>query len=291
VAWQQVTLRLTAEAYPRAEALLQLAGASSIAITDDGDSPILEPDPETTPLWPRLTVRALFDASADIGAIGGLLDPSGRGGVTLEQLDDESVTGTPEPIRPHRVGPRLTIVSAEDLTEGDPGTLGLHMGLAFGTGQHPTTQLCLEWLEQEMQPGIDVLDFGAGSGVLALAALKLGAAHATAVDIEPQALEATRRNAALNQLQGSIEVGPSTIAAGRSYDLVLANILAGPLIELADYFAGLQPAGGRIVLSGVLVSQLDAVESRYRNNYVELQRREQSGWGVLTARRHSGYDR
>jgi ribosomal protein L11 methyltransferase len=292
VAWQQITLRLPARDYPRAEALLQLAGAISIAISDDGDSPILEPEPETTPLWPTLMVRALFDANANIGALSDLLGSVGTGAITLEQLDDESVAaGTPEPIRAHAVGPRLTIVPAEDLAEGDPVALGLHMGLAFGTGQHPTTQLCLEWLEQEMQPGPSVLDFGAGSGVLALAALKLGAAHATAVDIEPQSLDATRRNAELNGLEGRVRLGPPDIAGDRKYDLILANILARPLLELADSFAGLQAAGGLIVLSGVLVSQLDELETGYRRSYTDFSRKERSGWGLLTAVRRNGYDR
>lgn len=289
MAWQQVTLRLPAEAYPRAEALLELAGAESIAIFDDGETPILEPDPDSVPLWPRLRVCALFDSGSDIHALGELLDPSGSGDVTLEQVDDKVIAdGMAESIRAYDVGPRLTLVPADELAAGDGTALGLHMGLAFGTGQHPTTQLCLEWLERAMPSGIRMLDFGAGSGVLALAALKLGAEHATAVDIEPQALEATRCNAELNSLDRSIHIGPPEITADQTYDLIVANILARPLAELAEVFAGFQVAGGVIALSGVLGSQLDELESCYRRNYGEFERRERSGWGLLTATRQLG---
>ena len=289
MAWQQVTLRLPAEAYARAEALLELAGARSIAIFDDSETPILEPDPESVPLWPRLRVCALFDSGSDVRALGELLDPAGSGEVTLEHVSDEVIAdGMAEPIRTYEVGPRLSIVPADELVDADSAALGLHMGLAFGTGRHPTTQLCLEWLEQAMPPGIRVLDYGAGSGVLALAALKLGAEHATAVDIEPQALRATHRNAKLNGLEQAIQIGTPEIAAGQTFDLIVANILARPLAELASRFAESQGAGGMIALSGILESQLDELESDYQLYFGGFARRARSGWALLTATRLLG---
>jgi ribosomal protein L11 methyltransferase len=292
MAWLELTLRLPAAKYPYAEAVLELAGALSIAISDDGDSPILEPEPGTTPLWPAVTAHALFDDDIDQQAVIALLEPIVDGELGLERITEESVSDAAhEPIRPVEIGPRLAIVPAEALGRADDRTLGLHMGLAIGTGQHPTTRLCLEWLEREMTAGLRVLDYGAGSGVLALAALKLGAVSATAIDNEPQALTAAKRNATLNGLQDSIRVGPPEMLETQTFDLIFANILAGPLIDLADTFAACQPDGGRIVLSGVLTSQVDDVEARYRSAYGRFSRHELTDWALLTGTRDSGYDR
>jgi len=292
VAWLELTLRLPAEDLPRAEALLLLAGASSIAISDDGDSPILEPEPGTIPLWPAITARALFNEAADPKRILGLLGPVDDSNFSFKHISDAAVSGSAhDPISPVDIGPRLAIVPADSLDSADQRALGLHMGLAFGTGQHPTTRLCLDWLEREMRDGLRVLDYGAGSGVLALAALKLGANHATAIDNEPQALAATDSNAKLNGLQDSITIGsPESLATDR-FDLIVANILARPLIDLADRFAQYQPTGGRIVLSGILTSQLDELESIYQSNYQDFSRQTISDWGLLTGTRRSRYDR
>jgi ribosomal protein L11 methyltransferase len=292
VAWLELTLRLPAEALPRAEALLQLAGALSISISDDGDSPILEPEPGTTPLWPKLTARALFDDSTDAQSLTALLEPIANGDLKLERLEDEAVRSAGyQSIEPVEIGPRLAIAPAESLVPGDARTLGLNMGLAFGTGQHPTTRLCLEWLEREMPAGLSVLDYGAGSGVLALAALKLGAASATAIDNEPQALVATESNAKLNGLLASIRIGLPETLGTEKYDLIFANILARPLIALADYFADRQSAGGRIVLSGILETQIDEVQGRYASVYGSFQRHLLGDWALLTGTRRSEYDR
>lgn len=286
--WLELTLELPAEALPQAEALMELAGARSIAIADGGDAPIFEPEPETTPLWPSLTVRALFDEHADGEAITALLGPLAGGKARLELISDAACESAPAPVEKLEIGPRLTIVPAETLDGTGRHALGLHMGLAFGTGQHPTTQLCLEWLERELRPGISVLDYGAGSGVLALAALKLGAASATAIDTEPQALTATRRNAELNGLGGLLTIGaPAALPDPARFDLIVANILARPLIALVDTFARHQPAGGQIVLSGILVSQLEALESAYAVRYEAFATQQRSGWALLTGSRRA----
>jgi ribosomal protein L11 methyltransferase len=292
VAWLELTLRLRAEDFPGVEALLTLAGATSIAISDDGDTPILEPAPGTTPLWPTIRARALFDAATDPQAIGGLLGPIDARDIEFKLISDAEISANAQaPISPVDIGPRLKIVPADALDRTDRRLLGLHMGLAFGTGQHPTTRLCLEWLEREMPAGIRVLDYGAGSGVLALAALQLGATHVTAIDNEPQALAAAERNARLNGLERSIRIAPPEMLEADRFDLIVANILARPLIELADDFAGRQSAGGRIVLSGILASQLDELENHYRTYYEDFARQELADWGLLTGTRSSGYDR
>jgi ribosomal protein L11 methyltransferase len=292
VPWQQLTLRIAATDLAEAEALLGLAGASAISISDAADSPILEPGPGTTPLWPRLALRALFDSGADLRAVAGLLGSLADTGTSLEIIEDAAVErALLQTIRPLDIGPRLRLAAADDPAAGDARTLMLNMGLAFGTGQHPTTRLCLTWLEREPPAGLSVLDFGCGTGVLALAALKLGARHALAVDIEPQALEATRRNAALNALETSVRTGPPDCLGNDCFDLILANILAEPLIELAPVLAARQPSGGRIVLCGILQAQSEPVAEVYRQWYEALTATELDGWVLLTGCRRSGYDR
>jgi ribosomal protein L11 methyltransferase len=243
------------------------------------------------PLWPDLTLTALFAAPLPPERVAALLGPLAGARHTVASVDEAALAqATREPIRPLRIGPRLAIVPAEEFDPGDETALGLHMGLAFGTGQHATTRLCLQWLEREAAGGATVLDFGCGTGVLALAALKLGARQATAIDNEAQALAATRRNAALNGLDDRLTIGlPEPLPAG-PFDLILANVLAGPLNELAEAFAARQAAGGRIVLSGILASQLDAVVRQYRPWYDALQIAELEKWTLLSGTRRK-YDR
>lgn len=292
MAWTEVTLRLRAESCLEAEALLELAGAQSISISDDGDTPILEPEPGSAPLWPRLTVRALFDEPVDSGALRQLLAPIDATELAIERLDSDALAkARPEPIESQEIGPRLRIVPAEAFVPGDERSIGLHMGLAFGTGRHPTTRLCLAWIERELASGINVLDYGTGSGVLAIAALKLGAAAVTAIDNEPQALVATAENARLNGFEGTLQTGPPDSLAGGPFDLILANILARPLIGLARHFAEQQAPGGRVVLSGILDAQVEAVEASYAPFYEGFERRTLDGWSLLTGCRSRRYDR
>jgi ribosomal protein L11 methyltransferase len=289
VPWRKLTLRIAASELPRVEALLELAGATSISISDAADSPLFEPEPGTTPLWPALEVQALFDSPVGQEAIDAVLGSLAGRGTGLEIVDDESVEqALRQDVHPIEIGPRLRILAADDPTPGDACTLRLHMGLAFGTGRHPTTRLCLEWIEREMPPGLTVLDFGCGSGVLALAALLVGASRATAVDTEPQAIEATRNNAALNALESRIRIGLPDIIESATCDVVLANVLAEPLIMLAPYFAARQQPGGCLVLSGILTAQVDRVEESYAHWYGSFDRHEREGWALLTGRRRSG---
>jgi ribosomal protein L11 methyltransferase len=290
VAWNQLTLQIEATGLEQAEALLRLAGAVSVAISDHGDHPILEPEPGTTPLWPRLTVRALFAGPLDRDRVAALLGPLAAAGIAVETLHATTLEqARQQRIRPLRIGPRLAIVPAEEFDRADATALGLHMGLGFGTGQHPTTQLCLQWLEHQSVAGQSVLDFGCGSGVLALAALKLGARTATAIDNEPQALDATRRNAELNRLQSRLVIGPPAELEPGPFDLILANVLADPLIALAEDFARRQSPGGRIVLSGILDAQCAAVEQQYRHWYEPLVTARLADWALLSGVRRK-YD-
>jgi ribosomal protein L11 methyltransferase len=293
VPWIELSLRLRENSFPRVESLLELAGAQSISISDAGDTPILEPDAGTTPLWPELTVRAVFADTTDVTAIESLLAPAGVCELSASEISDEQVEAAlTSPVSAIEIGPRLKVVPAAELDRTDQRSLGLNMGLAFGTGQHPTTRLCLNWLELHMTAGISVLDYGCGSGILAIAALKLGAASATAVDNEPQALIATRENARANSLEDFLKSGLPAELPETHFDLILANILAETLKGLAADFAGRQPAGGQIVLSGILADQLDDVESEFLQcGYAAFERSLLDGWGLLAGVRRSEYDR
>jgi ribosomal protein L11 methyltransferase len=161
----------------------------------------------------------------------------------------------------------------------------LNLGLAFGTGDHPTTALCLEWLDANLEPGTRLLDYGCGSGILAIAALRLGAATASAVDIDPQALLATRENADLNNVASQLWIGLPDDLPETEADVLVANILAGPLQDLAARFHELVSPGGRIVLSGILAGQSRAVQEAYAGHFGPFDEQQCDGWIRLSATR------
>lgn len=279
-----------ADPEPYEDALLA-AGASSITLEDEGDDPVLEPLPGTTPLWPRVRLKALFDCDVDTDQL--LLSLTTELGEALtrplrdarfETLADRAWEREwLKDFKPMRFGARLWICPGGQLpselspTADRPVSIELDPGLAFGTGTHPTTALCLEWLDAADVAGRRVIDFGCGSGILAIAAAKLGAAAVSALDIDPQALLATRDNAERNGVAQLITprlvsaMTESTEAENTGADkaslppadILLANILAGPLESLAPVFAALVRAGGKLVLSGILRNQAAAVATRY----------------------------
>jgi ribosomal protein L11 methyltransferase len=267
-----------ADPAPYEDALLA-AGASSITLEDEGDDPVLEPLPGTTPLWPRVRVKALFDGDADRDQILQILDSELRGAAPLSRISFETLADRAwerewlKDFKPMRFGQRLWICpggqqpDAEQLRAGPaPVLIELDPGLAFGTGTHPSTALCLEWLDTAAVAGARVIDFGCGSGILAIAAAKLGASGVLAVDIDPQALLATRDNAERNGVAQLIEarlVDGASASGETPADILLANILAGPLASLASEFSARVRAGGRLVMSGILRNQAEAVATTY----------------------------
>jgi ribosomal protein L11 methyltransferase len=192
-------------------------------------------------------------------------------------------------VKARPIGGRLWLAPADDPdAPGDAQVVRVHIGLAFGTGEHPTTALCLEWLERHVASGSTILDYGCGSGILALAALVLGARFAYAVDNDAQALTATRANAALNGVEERLFVGlPDTLPAV-AVDVLAANILAGPLVELAPKLAARTAPGGMLVLSGVLESQAARVASAYAPYSTIVEQRARDGWVLLAGRRKPG---
>jgi ribosomal protein L11 methyltransferase len=282
---------------PYEDALFGL-GALSVTLADAADDPVLEPAPGATPLWPTIIVHAVFAADADINGIRTSL--SGMPGLDPLLVAEKSTFETVadrawerewlKDFRPMRFGRRLWVCPggqrpAAGEADGDTVLVELDPGLAFGTGTHATTALCLDWLDSGAGlwlEGAAVIDYGCGSGILAVAALKLGAARAVAMDIDPQALLATRENAERNAVLDRVQVTDARDCGGTVVDVLLANILAGPLIELAPQLAERVRPGGRIAVSGLLLEQADAVTAAYRPWFDIDLTGVRDGWGVLT---------
>jgi ribosomal protein L11 methyltransferase len=294
---------------PYEETLFDL-GALSVTLLDAADDPVLEPAPGAMPLWPTIIVRAVFAADIDVNSIRAALgsapglDPL----LVAQQTQFEPVADRAwerewlKDFKPMRFGRRLWVCPGGQRPE--PGSIGADMdtvlleldpGLAFGTGTHATTALCLEWLDSGAIPGkgdasswltgADVIDYGCGSGILAIAALRLGARHAVAMDIDPQALLATRENAERNAVQRQLHVTSDRQVEMTQADVLVANILAGPLVELAPLLAKRTRSGGRIALSGLLVEQADAVTAAYQPWFDIRLTGARDGWGLLTGYR------
>jgi ribosomal protein L11 methyltransferase len=286
----RLTLRLAAADVPKAETLLDLAGAETIALRDAADDPVFEPEPSTTPLWPNVVVEALFAAGTDVEPLRRLLAAGFRdAAVELDSIDESAwQSRLARPVQARAIGTRLWLAPAgDDGAPGDRLAVRIHMGLAFGTGEHPTTALCLEWLERHAAPATTVLDYGCGSGILALAALALGARFAYAVDNDSQALAATHANAELNDAVDRLFVGAPESLPAVAVDVLLANILAGPLIALAPTFASHVVPSGSLVLSGILEPQAAAVASAYAPFFGSLEQATRDGWVRLAGRRNA----
>ena len=280
------------------EAALLEIGAESITFVDRGDEPVLEPKPGEFRLWSDTLVRALFDESHDaafsIGFLASRLGADIGSAARVRAVKDQDWERVwLADWKSLRFGRRLWVCphSADAPPDADAVIVRLDPGLAFGTGTHPTTALCLQILESLPLDGRRVIDYGCGSGILGIAALKLGAAHVTAVDLDPQALIATRDNAAANGVAAAIDVRGVTLsgacAAGglQPAYCVLANILAGPLIELAPTLTQACEPGGRLVLSGLLKTQAYVVKAAYTASFAMVQVIERDEWCCIYARR------
>ena len=290
--WLELSIRCTRRDWPRIESALEEIGALSVTLLDAEDEPILEPGPGETPLWRELNANALFEAGADRRGITAVLqelvpwlDPAR---LAFRELADADWTRAwMDQYRPMRFGRRLWIYPStiEPPPDADAVVVRLDPGLAFGTGTHPTTALCLEWLDGLELAGRSVLDFGCGSGVLAIAALKLGAARATGVDNDPQALLASQDNAQRNEVASALtllEPGDPRIG---THPVVVANILAGALVDLEATLAAACQPGGRIALSGVLREQADEVVAAYSRGFADLAVEALDDWVRITATR------
>lgn len=291
--WRQLSVA-TGEA--QAEAVsdwLFDRGALSVSFEDEGDQPLFEPKPGETPVWRDTRVIALFEQEVDLQAIKAALLVSfaedALHGWREETIGDQAwERAWLDHFQPMRFGKRLWVIPTgfDRPDQADAVCMTLDPGLAFGTGTHPTTALCLQWLDGQDLSGKTVVDYGCGSGILAIAALLLGAKHAIATDIDPQALTATADNADKNSVLQQVECCLPAQLPDLPCDILLANILANPLIELASQLAGLVRQGGSIVLSGILREQAGTVLDAYAPHFDMGPPVEQEDWVRLTGIRH-----
>ena len=272
--WVQLTLSSSPENSEFLEDMLLLCGAGAVSMLDGADQPVFEPIKGTTPLWQDTQVMGLFEADTDADA---LLDYLGNGwkatfanapfpNYKLEILEDKDWERQwMDRFEPLKFGSRLWVCpSWKPVPDPMAVNLMLDPGLAFGTGSHPTTALCLQWIAEQDWQGKTVIDYGCGSGILAIGAMLMGAKRVLGVDNDTQALTATKDNAQRNGIAAqAIPVFLPENTPKEAVDVMLANILAGPLIDMAAHLAELTKARGLITLSGILEQQADAVVKAY----------------------------
>lgn len=283
--WQQVHITLPKDRLDEIEGFLLSIGALSTTYKDAGDNPVLEPLPGETPLWPELIVTGLFEQKKNMNSVMTILARHFPDLVIIqEELEDQDWERSwMKDYQPMPFGKRLWVVPTNmDAPDQNAVNLRLDPGLAFGTGTHPTTSLCLQWLDQHDISQQTLLDYGCGSGILAIAGLLLGASMAEGVDIDPQAITATNENAKINQVSDQLAVYLAANYQPRQFDIVMANILSGPLAELAPSLSAYTRSGGRIVLSGILDEQADAVRTVYQQWFDMEKAIINDGWAMLS---------
>ncbi|WP_432696462.1 50S ribosomal protein L11 methyltransferase [Marinobacterium sp. YM272] len=296
--WLQIKVETAPDQAEHYEDLLLAAGCAAVTYQDAADQPIFEPDLGTTPLWNSTVVTGLFAAEHDLKETLALLAlaqqqlPAGQGPLPqfkAEILEDKDWEREwMESYHPMQFGQRLWVCpSWREAPDPDAVNMMLDPGLAFGTGTHPTTALCLEWLDGQPLDDQLVVDYGCGSGILGIAALLLGAREVVAVDIDPQALTATRDNLERNKLSEELlQVYLPAATPKVQADTLVANILAGPLVELAPTLQALVRPGGKLLLSGLLAEQADEVSTAYSEWFDMEPAVEKDGWIRLTGVKH-----
>lgn len=287
--WLQIKLTTTPDHAEQYEDILLAAGCASVTYQDNKDQPIFEPELGTTPLWDSTIVTGLFSADHDLDATNTFIQQAHNQlfpNLPLPAIKEEILEDKDwerewmDNYHPMQFGKRLWVCpSWREAPEPDAVNMMLDPGLAFGTGTHPTTALCLEWLDGQEMNDFEVVDYGCGSGILGIASLLLGANHVTAIDIDLQALQATKDNLARNKLEDArLNVFLPEKAPQIEGDLVVANILAGPLVELAPTIASHVRSGGKLALSGLLVDQAESIQAAYSEWFDLEPYAEREGW-------------
>lgn len=291
MAWIQINLTVKEKlAEPLSDAFME-ANAASVTFMDAEDHPIYEPDMGTTPIWQHTTVMALFDAEVEvppiIDLVTAMLPELKEAKFKIEALEDKDwVRAWMDQFKPMQFGQKLWIVPSWcEPPKKTAVNLMLDPGMAFGTGTHPTTAMCLTWLDAHPPKNLTVIDYGCGSGILALAASKLGASEVKGTDIDPQAIIASEQNAK----QNNAEIPFALVEKFKAdpADILIANILSGPLKELSPEFYRLTKPQGTLVLSGILTPQAQALISHYQTQGFDLLEHNQlDEWTQLTLQKH-----
>lgn len=292
--WIQLRVTTTEEKAEQVSDMLMGWGAQAVSFLDAHDTPIYEPMPGEVIYWTNTVVVGLFDAEHPMDKVLNQLKQvsffKGAPDYKLEQLEDKDWEREwMDNFHPIKFGQRLWVCpSWRDIPDPTAVNVMLDPGLAFGTGTHPTTALCMQWLDATIKPEQTVVDFGCGSGILGIAALKLGAKRVIGVDIDPQAIEASTANAKRNNVEGQIELYlPQHQPKDFQADVVVANILAGPLAELKDIISAYVKPGGLLALSGILESQAQSVIDAYSNEFSFDPIAVQDEWVRLSARKQA----
>lgn len=292
MSWLQLELTLDAGQIERAEECLLAAGAQSLTCSDAAHHSLYEPDPLYPPVWPLTRLNALFPSTTEPDALRAILSAA-LGALPPHRfmiLEDRAWSREwLKDFKPMRFGRRLWVVPST-YAPPDPAAVNIRLdpGLAFGSGTHPTTALCLEWLEAADLAGQSVMDYGCGSGILAVAAARLGAQQVLAIDNDPQALQATRANAVRNRASSLIRTMLPNDDLTDAADLLVANILAAPLCALAKRFAALVKPGGHVVLSGILENQGDELRAAYARDFRITHVAQRGEWLRMDGRRLPG---
>lgn len=293
--WIQLRVSTNEEKAEQVSDMLMGWGAQAVSFVDAQDTPIYEPMPGEVIYWTNTVVVGLFDAEHPMDKVVKQLQQVSffKDGVDykLEQLEDKDWEREwMDNFHPIKFGSRLWVCpSWRDIPDPTAVNVMLDPGLAFGTGTHPTTALCMQWLDATIEPQQTVVDFGCGSGILGIAALKLGAKRVIGVDIDPQAIEASTANAKRNNVEGQIELYlPKDQPSDFQADVVVANILAGPLAELKTVISSYVKPGGKLALSGILESQAQSVIDAYSDEFSFDPIAVQEEWVRLSAQKHAG---
>lgn len=285
--WIQLRINTTNELAEQISEQLEESGAVSVTFQDTYDNPVFEPLPGETKLWGNTDVVGLYDAQIDIDELKAILNLD-QYSYKIEQLEDKDWEREwMDNFHPMQFGKRLWICpSWRDIPDPNAVNVMLDPGLAFGTGTHPTTALCLTWLDSLDLNNKIVIDYGCGSGILAIAALKLGAKRVIGVDIDPQAIQASRDNAERNNVSEKIELYlAKDLPKNLQADVVVANILAGPLKELEPQINNLVKTNGKLGLSGILATQSQSVYEAYQTHFELDPIIEQEEWCRITGKK------
>ena len=285
MSWCKVNLICNRNDVGIIEEILVANDAISISMGDEiGNNPIYEPKVGETPLWNVIEFSALFEETISREVIDSLLEGIPYADLIIRKLENQNwIEKYQENFKPIKFGKKIWVVPSwsEDLKIPDTIQLKMDPGMAFGSGSHETTHLCLEYLDENPPKRLSVLDYGCGSGILGIASLILGAAEVIAIDIDPQALIATEDNSKVNNVFDKIQIGMPESFANVKVDILIANILANPLKNLKKTFLNLTNDNAQIVMSGIMKNQLQSIKNHYQRDLEIIEVKEKNGWCLI----------